>query len=73
MTFPSDLNEGLASDLEIEHDGREQGTDDEPSLGWTLDGRVTHSGFADCDGELTSPEYDMPPRPVALKGVRPGG
>jgi hypothetical protein len=68
---------GGAKDLEDEHDGAEPdnehgdgNVDDEPSLGWTIDGCIQNTGEARCDAELQDHASVRPQRRTRLgKGI----
>jgi hypothetical protein len=52
---------GGTEDLEDEHDGRESGEDDEPSLGWTLSGFIGRDEDLEI-GECPPCTEDLPPK-----------
>ena len=62
--------------LEDEHDGAEPeneygdgNPDDEPSLGWTVDGCVQKTGEARCDTELQNHRTVRPAMPRSASGA----
>ena len=68
---------GYSSEIDCEgdeHDGREpedegdDNPDNEPSLGWTIDGCVSNTPTADCDAELSFPTVG-PQRRTSIPGA----